>query len=878
MSPAPCQGKELESTFSTIDDVFSFVSFFNQVLEKEKIKQKEEGGRKQRLFDGRLIGSHNNTYQYTFESDSELHFPDDTPITIWLNEQKITGILSCAVDFNVTISINEDLGDSVSSIEISSEPWQLIESLQKRLEFISSYASDIVNDLVCNGYKNIENSSNGAIIKGMENAVEMSFSNTVTFVWGPPGTGKTETLSRIALKHIESGHRVLMVSYSNVSVDGAILRVYRNDKDYKPGRLLRYGYPRDKELLENENLTSYNQAISRFPDLKKKQRKLMDERKNLPRESKRFTEINEELKNIRNTLDQVERELVSKARFVATTISKTIVDPLLYEGDFDVVLFDEASMAYIPQVVFAASLAKRNFICLGDFKQLPPISQSENNDLKIDIFQYCGITNAVRNDKKHNWMCLLDTQHRMHPQIADFSSKGMYGSLIKSDSSMTSTRSEIVQSKPFNGKPMYLVDLSGMMTVCQRNSDNSHFNVLSALITIGIALEAARHFEVGIISPYSAQAKLYNAMSRDIAVALKDYKPIVGATVHQFQGSEKDIIVYDTVDCYRQPYIGTMLTSQDNNYANRLFNVAITRSKGKFIAVSNVDYLKTKGLSHNLLLGQFIDKYESAKQFIDGDELESVFSGGIEHFYKCYYDNSELADYQNDIANAEEEIRIDIPEGLCSDERLEEISNDLIEVKSRGVEVIIRTNDIYVLPKKLQAIAIKYDYAWNPITIIDRRIVWFGMPYSESDFKAEGSIVQSIFHPVIRFKGAYTALSLIGYLEMNKKNNAQSIGSFPAEDIEQIRKYILSNAYCPNCGGKMNLRKAKRTGNAFLGCAKFPICKGTLEIEVGVLNDYLDDNKLYCENCGGRLRARSGAHGGVYLQCQNDNTHRFSLI
>ena len=105
--------------------------------------------------------------------------------------------------------------------------------------------------------------------------------------------------------------------------------------------------------------------------MKKKQRKLMDERKNLPRESKRFTEINEELKNIRNTLDQEERELVSKARFVATTISKTIVDPLLYEGDFDVVLFDEASMAYIPQVVFAASLAKRNFICLGDFKQLP---------------------------------------------------------------------------------------------------------------------------------------------------------------------------------------------------------------------------------------------------------------------------------------------------------------------------------------------------------------------------------------------------------------------------------------------------------------------------------------------------------------------------
>ena len=42
--------------------------------------------------------------------------------------------------------------------------------------------------------------SDTEISRGQDTAVKMSFEQPITFVWGPPGTGKTQTLAKIALK------------------------------------------------------------------------------------------------------------------------------------------------------------------------------------------------------------------------------------------------------------------------------------------------------------------------------------------------------------------------------------------------------------------------------------------------------------------------------------------------------------------------------------------------------------------------------------------------------------------------------------------------------------------------------------------------------
>lgn len=56
-------------------------------------------------------------------------------------------------------------------------------------------------------------------------AVEQALGSEVTFVWGPPGTGKTEVVSRIVEGCHRQGHTVLFVAPTNVAVDQALERI-----------------------------------------------------------------------------------------------------------------------------------------------------------------------------------------------------------------------------------------------------------------------------------------------------------------------------------------------------------------------------------------------------------------------------------------------------------------------------------------------------------------------------------------------------------------------------------------------------------------------------------------------------------------------------
>lgn len=875
------QEKDKSVQIKPFASVADFCQAYRMALSAEISFIRMTGGKHILLQEGKRIGRDNGQFVYLLESEDELNYPEGTPVTIWKGQSQISGkILNCEA-FSVYLISELDLGAEVEMLNISAEACYLLQSVSERLMDLSLEPSEIAQDLICNGLKEIDY-RNSDIAKGQETAVRMSLEQPITFVWGPPGTGKTQTLAKIAWAHIDKGERVLMLSYSNVSVDGAILRVTSLKNDVFPGQLVRYGFPKDKRISEHPYLSSYNLAINNYPDLLKRRTQLQAEKKRLEKNDPKLIQVEKELNEIRRELRAAESQCVRNAKFVATTVSKAIVDKEIRNGAFDVVIFDEASMATIPQIAYAAKLARKNFVCMGDFRQLPPIVQSsKESPLNADIFQYCGITQAVDQGSNHKWLCLLDTQYRMHPEIADFAGRSIYNGLLKSANGMTEKREKTVMAEPFAGRAMEFVDLSGTMSTCIKSSDDSHANVLSAFVTFSLALKAAQTQEVGIITPYHAQSQLLHAMVRDVNELEALPHAIKCATVHQFQGSEEDVIVYDAVDCYRLPFPGALIASTAGRYADRLFNVAMTRSKGKFICVANGSFMRNKGMSENLMFMQMLKSYRATAPMIPeiirpNDDLEKYYFDFVEK-------ENQVDEFIKDLATARREVRIDIPDSPAnSDINTTRIAQALAEAQSRGVKVFVRAESKKNLHPTLKYFAVENHYLTDPIALIDKTVTWFGMPESAACFKIEGRTSAINNRPCIRFWGTHTAKILYGLLEMSQvMDQAKTVEKDAQGNLitDKLSDYVLAHKKCPVCGKPMQLKKS-RNQKYFLSCSGYPSCKHTEFVETEFVEEYFyhkgNKNGMLCPRCGCSLEAKISRYG-IYVQCCGGKRHKYGL-
>jgi len=108
--------------------------------------------------------------------------------------------------------------------------------------------------------------------------------------------------------------------------------------------------------------------------------------------------------------------VLANAKVIGATATKLLLSPNSFAG-FDVVILDEASMLLLPALFHAAGLAKESVVISGDFRQLPPIIQSEQEALRRelgkDVFHVAGIEEGVRSGRSKR-MVMLEEQLRTH--------------------------------------------------------------------------------------------------------------------------------------------------------------------------------------------------------------------------------------------------------------------------------------------------------------------------------------------------------------------------------------------------------------------------------------------------------------------------------
>ena len=313
---------------------------YSKALHKEIRYLKCGRGKRYKIVDGIKINrDEKGIFTYAFELETELHLPEDAPVVVdTINGIHSVGTVLVCEDFQIMLLLNQELGDKIRIAYLMVEPWKLLEALDNKITSLNPQMHQLAIKLLEEGPKIATTENILAVPKGQVEVVRKLKKDNIVAVWGPPGTGKTYTMAQIAKNYIKQDKSVLIVSHSNVSVDGVVKKVVEIVKDdmeayLKSGKILRLGYVRDEELSRHPYATSFNYALTKNKIISVELDSLILKRDALKAKKKEKTEeydnIEKKIKRIRNDIRKEERVYIEQAQVIGTTISRATVDQII---------------------------------------------------------------------------------------------------------------------------------------------------------------------------------------------------------------------------------------------------------------------------------------------------------------------------------------------------------------------------------------------------------------------------------------------------------------------------------------------------------------------------------------------------------------------
>ncbi len=458
---------------------------------------------------------------------------------------------------------------------------------------------------------------NASLNESQQKAVQRALQTRPAFlVHGPPGTGKTTTLTEVIVQLARRRQRILACADSNIAVDNLVERLVASGL-----QVVRIGHP--ARLLPTVQQVSLPHLITKHPDfhrlkqLREALDRLYQERNRwqaptprwrrglsdreihrLARANKpyrgvparilqsmaRWLKVHERIQPLYQELQRLEQHIIRDILRKADVVCATNVgagQEVLADERFDVVVLDEATQSLEPACLIPMHKGG-TFIMAGDHKQLPPtvIAHEAWQALSHTLFE--RLIEHYREEISE----MLRIQYRMHEKIMRFPSEEFYeGKLVAHPSVAHRT----LRDYPVHWQPSLLSDLQRQAwdpdeplvwidtapdTERQKPQSTSFYNpeeaekilhLLEALETLGLKPE-----DVGVISPYEDQV-----------VLLRNKNTIQGLEIHTvdgFQGREKEAIILSLVRANHDGQIGFL---QDL----RRLNVAITRARSKLIVL-----------------------------------------------------------------------------------------------------------------------------------------------------------------------------------------------------------------------------------------------------------------------------------------------------
>lgn len=461
----------------------------------------------------------------------------------------------------------------------------------------------IKNDLI-----DVSNFYNAELDENQKCAVQKSLSLSndceVLVLQGPPGTGKTTTITEIVTQILKTRphEKVLIASQSNQAVDNVLEKIcefedkiLRIGNDPKKMSKVAQNYTPDKVLnkIIKENIQRIDKNPVKFqnPEIQAKMEELQKD-------------FREKLQHITskmgNDAESTEKNKEADLATLFTRNIRLIFGTLLgisswnkfREMTFDTIIVDEAGRATLSELLVPCIKAKK-LILVGDHKQLAPVIDDDvlekiddKNEAKTSFFQ--RLFERTETADRENLLHTLEYNYRAARSICDLYSNAFYEGKLKTTDVINSKKQH---SLSFTSNVVWcdtgkLPDKedkqkgTGKINQCNARIIERVLNQLKTEMT-----SQNKSYDIGIITPYKAQMELLRsrlAIKKNYA----DCKIDIG-TVDSFQGSDRDIIIYD---CVRSGKL-KQKAKIDFIAEEKRLNVSLSRAKLLLIIVGDMDFL-----------------------------------------------------------------------------------------------------------------------------------------------------------------------------------------------------------------------------------------------------------------------------------------------
>lgn len=229
-----------------------------------EMKSRRIGTRQFSLEDGERVNEQSGGFSYQFDFTEEANLFEGAKVDLFIEGRWVAGNITALFAGRILVTIQDDFGPSIRLCVLRIDNTALLQALHDRMQkieagevpaFRAEFAANVLQNA---GKPNLPLPvprwpSGKQPNDPQRKFVGIALANEIAWLWGPPGTGKTDTLSSLVRILYDKGKRILICSNTNQAVDQLLLQLCSNTSDadesaLKDGHVLRLGRVEHDEL------------------------------------------------------------------------------------------------------------------------------------------------------------------------------------------------------------------------------------------------------------------------------------------------------------------------------------------------------------------------------------------------------------------------------------------------------------------------------------------------------------------------------------------------------------------------------------------------------------------------------------------------------